>query len=149
MPFRSASVVLPLLLAAAPAHAEQAPSFCVEGSETLPNGVCYFEAAEPTQSEDSEATTRGGGTLVLFLHSLVPADSDWQWEQQRLMMRTGMRAGFSVLMPRGRRGIGPGRDQKVLAWPGSPKMQEAFEAAIIAEWTEAKAVVEQRRGQAF
>jgi len=137
-----------LITRAEVAHASEAapPAWCVEGSEPLDNGVCYYA---PAPAPDNQATPAPCETLVIFLHSLVAVDSNWQWEQQRLMLRTAERMGFAVLIPRGRPGIGPGAQQNVLAWPGSPRMQEAFEASLLAEWDQAKASVESRRGAPF
>jgi predicted esterase len=88
-------------------------------------------------------------TLVLFLHTLVKADSSWQWEQQRTMWAAARKHGFSLLVPRGRRGIGPGRAPGVLAWPTSPRTQEGIEAELVSEWQQARAALEQRRGRPF
>lgn len=133
-----------VLLVGAPrvARAEEkpVPSWCAPDSETLGEGMCYFAPA------GSEAPTT---TLVIFLHSLVRADSNWQWEQQRLMMRTADASDFAVLMPRGLAGIGPGRVPNVLAWPGSPATQEAHEADVLAAWDRARRQIERRRKARF
>lgn len=121
----------------------KAPDWCVEGSVTLSDGMCFFEPP-PDAAVATESST-----LVIFLHSLVRADSDWQYEQQKLLMRTAKALHFAVLMPRGRRGIGPGRDPRTLAWPGSPATQEAYEADVLAEWDTARAKLEARRGKPF
>jgi predicted esterase len=112
-------------------------------SETLAEGMCYFAP------ESGEGAAAGISSLVIFLHSLVAVDSDWQWEQQRLMIRTARASNFAVLMPRGLPGIGPGRAPNVLAWPGSPAMQEAHEAEILAAWDRARGQVERRRKARF
>jgi predicted esterase len=117
----------------------------------LSEGVCYFSppADDASRQASDKATpeTAEPRTLVIFLHPLVGDGSSWQWEQQRMLARAGTKLGFSVLMPRGRRGIGPGRDPNTLAWPTSAKMQEEHETAIIAEWMAAKNTVEQRDGK--
>ncbi len=136
-----------LLQSALFARDDTPPSWCTPGSETLEGGACYFEPA--AEAADADSQTEPDDTLVIFLHSLVRVDSDWQWEQQRLMMRTATRMGFALLMPRGRPGIGPGAAPNVLAWPGSPRMQEAFEAEVLAEWDRARAQVEARRHAHF
>jgi len=124
----------------------ESPAWCAEGSESLDSGVCYYT---PAPAPEHAALPAASETLVIFLHSLVQVDSNWQWEQQRLLMRTADRMGFAVLMPRGRPGIGPGAAKNVLAWPGSPRMQEEFEAPLLAEWDRFKASVESRRGAPF
>ncbi|HEU5074395.1 MAG TPA: hypothetical protein VFU02_09485 [Polyangiaceae bacterium] len=103
--------------------------------------MCYFEPP----AADAEVPS----TLIIFLHSLVRANSDWQYEQQRLMMRTASAMNVAVLMPRGRAGIGPGQDPRTLAWPGSPRTQELYEEAVIAEWDHARAQIEAQRGRGF
>lgn len=142
-------LVVGALLALIPANAfaEQpgAPAWCAPESETLSEGMCYFDPLVSRNDESGAAAD----TLIIFLHSLVRTNSDWQYEQQRLMMRNATALDFAVLMPRGRPGIGPGRAPNVLAWPGSPAMQDAVEAAVIAEWDSARAHVEQRQGRAF
>jgi len=118
-----------------------APAWCADGTTALDEGTCYFEPAAAT----AETPT----TLIIFLHSLVRANSDWQYEQQRLMMRTASAMNVAVLMPRGRVGIGPGRDPRTLAWPGSPETQKLYEESVLAEWDRARAAVETARGQKF
>src|SRR5690606_13234556 len=130
---------------AAPARATDAaadrpapPRWCAEELSELGDGMCYFEAAA-----DAPPTT-----LILFLHTLVGANSSWQWEQQRLMARTAKAHGLAVLMPRGRRGIGPGRAPDVWAWPTSARAQAKVEDELVAEWQAARAAVETKRGRA-
>lgn len=129
-------------------HAEESarptPAWCIDGAVTLSDGMCAYEPVAADAYDVSESST-----LVIFLHSLVRADSDWQWEQQKLLMRTADALHFAVLMPRGRRGIGPGRDPRTLAWPGSPATQELYEAAVLAEWDTARAALEARRKKPF
>lgn len=88
-------------------------------------------------------------TLILFLHSLVPAGSSWQWEQQRTVLRMAEARGFAALMPRGRRGIGPGRLPDTWAWPTSASAQNQLEDDLIAEWASARAELERRQGARF
>ena len=95
------------------------------------------------------ATTAEHPTLVLFLHSLVAVKSDWQWEQQRVLVSAAQRHGFSVLMPRGRVGLGPGRAGDVWAWPTSPAKQAEVEDELIAEWLAARQQIETRNGRPF
>jgi predicted esterase len=114
-------------------------AWCAPELETLHESACYF-APNP---DASGARVR---TLVIFLHPLVGAGSDWQWEQQRLFARLGSANGFSVLMPRGRLGIGPKRAPDIYAWPTAQKMQAEYEDEIIDEWMRAKRTVEEREG---
>lgn len=130
---------------AEPVAPAPAPAWCVEGTATVDEGMCYFEPLREGTAEPIEAPT----TLVIFLHSLVRANSDWQYEQQRLMMRTASVMNVALLMPRGRAGIGPGQDPRTVAWPGSPRTQEQYEQAVLEEWDRARASVEATRGQRF
>jgi len=147
--------LLPLLLlcgapCAAEAEPKLAPAWCVEGATTLADGMCYFEPPPVEAGKgDGTAPSQPANTLIVFLHSLVRADSDWQYEQQRLMMRTASAMNVALLMPRGRVGIGPGRDPRTVAWPGSPNTQELYEAAVLSEWDRARTSVEAKRGQRF
>jgi predicted esterase len=130
----------------------ETPAWCATELETLSDGVCYFEAPDPSQTAVPAGTTpvrAAPDTLVIFLHPLTKAESDWQWEQQRTMWTAAKKHGFSVLAPRGRRAIGPGRSPDVLAWPTSPKAQELVEDDLLEEWKRARTLVERRRGRPF
>jgi predicted esterase len=108
--------------------------WCAPELEVIEEGICYAPA-------DSAASSRH---LVIFLHSLVGANSSWQWEQQRMVARAAKLHGASVLFPRGRLGIGPGRAPNIWAWPTSAGMQKEHEAALIEEWLSAKRRIEAR-----
>jgi predicted esterase len=126
--------------------------FCAAGGATAPDmpwcapelialgeHTCFFEPVrEPKQTSSR--------VLVIFLHGLVGDGSSWQWEQQRLMARTAAAYGFSALMPRGRLGIGPGRDPAVRAWPNSARAQQAVESEVLAELSQTRKAVELQRG---
>jgi predicted esterase len=113
--------------------------WCAPELDALGEGTCFFAPRSPKLG-----TPR---VLVIFLHGLVGEGSSWQWEQQRLMVRTADAYGLSALMPRGRLGIGPGRDPAVRAWPNSKTAQEALEAEVLAEISEARRAVELQRGK--
>ncbi len=126
----SGAVALPTLAR------EEAPppeSFCAPELQALDGGACFFAA------KSAEAKTPR--TLVLFLHSLVPERGRFQWEQQRTMARVASRFGMSVLMPRGRLGIGPGRAPDVWAWPTSHAAEQSVEPEILAEWDRLRAEI--------
>lgn len=151
--FRTAPLARQLLAAALlsaaslVSHASSAdspPSWCADGLQTVADGICYF--APP---DSDQAKKPGENTLVIFLHPLLKADSDWQWQQQLLLKYHAEKFGFSVLMPRGRRGIGPGRLPDIVAWPTSRAMQEIHEDEVIAEWTRARRRVEKKRRRRF
>jgi predicted esterase len=112
----------------------------------LADGVCGY-LPERVAEKGSEA--KAARTLILFLHSLVPVASTWQWEQQRTLLRMAKANGFAALMPRGRRGIGPGRLPDTWAWPTSASAQKELEDELIAEWGRARAELERRQGAPF
>ncbi|WP_437502668.1 alpha/beta hydrolase [Sorangium sp. So ce1099] len=99
----------------------------------------------------------GPRVLVIFLHGVVQPDSGWQWAQQRGAARAGARRGVAVLMPRGRRGIGPRAVPRSAStsmedwwcWPTSAAAQAAHEDALLAEWDAARAELERRAGGRF
>ena len=143
-----ATVGVSVLLVPAPASAgEPSPSsWCAPELDVLANSVCSYlpERATPEARE-----TRTPRTLILFLHSLVPAGSTWQWEQQRTALRIAKTNGFAALMPRGRRGIGPGRMPDTWAWPTSAAAQKEFEDELVAEWASARGELERKQEARF
>ena len=145
-----------------PTHksAEDEPAWCPPELETLAEGVCFSPLPERVAASSSAEAVAAAGegralpapivgqpkTLVIFLHSLVTAKTDWQWQQYRMLARSGKEHGYAVLMPRGRLGIGPGRDPGTWAWPGAPETQKTHEAEVVDEWMAHKAAVEKRLG---
>jgi predicted esterase len=113
--------------------------WCAPELDALGDHSCFFS---PKLAGQSPARV-----LVVFLHGLVGAGISWQWEQQRLMVRAAAAHGFSALMPRGRLGIGPGRDPAVRAWPNSKQAQQAVEGEVLAELAETRRAVELQRGK--
>lgn len=113
--------------------------WCAPELDALGDHTCFFSPKSQAQKPVR--------VLVVFLHGLVGENSSWQWEQQRLMVRAAEAHGFSALMPRGRLGIGPGRDPAVRAWPNSKQAQQAVEAEVLAELTDTRRAVEQQRGR--
>lgn len=135
-------VVGALAVAAAPeaVRAEEGgDEFCAPELESLGGGACFVTPKKEVANEPK--------TLVLFLHSLVGARGGWQWEQQRTVARVGERWGMSVLMPRGRLGIGPGRAKDVWAWPTSHAAEQQVEPELLSEWTELRREVARRQGE--
>jgi predicted esterase len=130
-----AAAVPPVTAYGAP---ERTPRWCAPELATVEHDACFFAA------EADEAAP--GRVLVVFLHSLVKSETDWQWQQQRALVRAARRHGFSALMSRGRLGIGPGRKEDVWAWPTARETQERVEAELIDEWKQARAAAERRAG---
>lgn len=145
-------------------RSETTPSrWCAPEVEELSEGVCYAPAPAQTVAvadagasdpEESEAVGPEGSAagrqrpkcLIVFLHSLIRDETTWQWEQHRMLARAAKTLGVSVVMPRGRLAIGPGRSRNVWAWPTSPAMQTEHEEAIVEQWAELRRTLEQREG---
>src|SRR5690349_21402310 len=77
-------------------HAAAEGRWCAPELAALGEGTCFF--GPQLQKAGSPRV------LVIFMHGLVGEGSSWQWEQQRLMVRTAEAYGLSALMPRGRLG---------------------------------------------
>ncbi len=112
-----------------------------EGIEALSGGMCHFT---PTRKDGSLPET-----LVIFLHGLTKVGTTWQWSGQRAMVRAAKVHGFSVLTPRGRVGAGSARFADHYNWPTSAAGQKALEAEVLAEWAEARELLEARNGRPF
>lgn len=100
----------------------------------MAEATCHY--APPGQ----EAMARS--TLVIFLHGVIKPESGWQHAQQRAIARAARRYGFSVLMPRGRLGVGPKGMEDWWTWPTSVKQQQRVEQEILNEWGGARWLVE-------
>ncbi len=122
------------------------PPWCAPELDVLADGVCFSRPSAPTGVSGSTSAQESPATLVIFLHSLVSANTDWQWQQQRMLARSGEKNGYSVLFPRGRLGIGPGRDPNTWAWPGSAEAQRLHEEEVISEWMAHQRALEERDG---
>jgi hypothetical protein len=72
-------------------------------------------------------------TLVVFLHGVIKPNSGWQHAQQRAVARAAERYQFFVLMPRGRRGVGPKGMEDWWTWPTAVKHQERVESDLLSE----------------
>jgi predicted esterase len=139
--------------AASPSSASAGPAaaaerWCAPELDTIGETVCFVSPAASARAEGKAVEGAGAGdrTLVIFLHSLMGATGDFRLQQQRLVARMANAYGFTALMPRGRQGIGPGRDPAIVAWPTAAKMQEEYEDELVAEWMAAKAEAEKRVG---
>lgn len=101
--------------------------WCAPTLTKLTSRLCYYSPSRKQPTSDA-------GTLVIFLHSLVSAAPMAAWEQQQRMQRLADTYGFSILVPQGRPGLGPGRSPDVLAWPTAQELQAQHEAELLAEW---------------
>ncbi|WP_437722304.1 alpha/beta hydrolase [Sorangium sp. So ce861] len=126
---------------AAPPQAAAAAQWCAPELAALPGEVCAFLPAKAAP---------GPRVLVIYLHGVVQPDSGWQWAQQRGAARAGARHGVAVMMPRGRRGIGPKTMMEDWwCWPTATAAQATHEDALLAEWDAARAELERRAGGRF
>lgn len=114
--------------------------WCAPEVSTLSASVCSYTP---------EKIAEGPKTLVIFLHGLTAAGSDWQYAFQRAGMRIADSKGFTVIMPRGRLGVGPGQAMDTWAWPTSQVGQSSVEGELLAEWSEAQAALEVKNGAKF
>lgn len=110
----------------------QGTPWCAPELKALEGDVCYH--AGPLKKDDEPRV------LVIFLHGLVQVGADWQHHQQRAIVRGAKRNGFGVLAPKG---IDDGSDKYpgMVAWPTSMKAQKQHEAAVLAQWTHARAAL--------
>ena len=145
--FALAGSLLPVAPAAAdePAPAATASpssttpaSWCAPELEALPNDICAFVPPKD-----------GARTLIIFLHGVIQPDTTWQWAQQRAASRAAARHGFTLIAPRGRRGIGPKSMEDWWTWPTAAAAQKTHEDALITEWNAARAELEKRAGKPF
>ena len=130
----------------APAAPPAKPAWCASELTTLSNGVCYHAPEKPAPNEGQPAPRR---TLVIFLHGLTEEGHGWEHTMQKGMMLYAKKHQFSLLVPRGRNGVGPERKASVIAWPLGTDVREKYEAEVLAEWAAARKEVETQEGAAF
>ena len=135
--FADPSVVEP---SATSNDAAAARRWCAPELTTLPAEVCSFVPDQPST---------GSRTLIIHLHGVVQPDTTSQWNHQRAAAKAGAAYGFSVIMPRGRKGIGPTGTESWWAWPTKIDTRAKYEKALIAEWMVAKSALEQKAGAPF
>ncbi len=116
-------------------------TWCAPELLTLGNEVCAFEPPKP-QAE-------GKRTLIIYLHGVIQPDGNMQWNQQRGAARVGAKYGFTVMMPRGRRGIGPTGMEDWWTWPTAIDTRVRYEESLVKEWMAARVALESRMGKPF
>ncbi len=114
--------------------------WCAVELEALADDVCTFAPSHEAP---------GKRTLVIFLHGVVKPDTSWQWAQQRGAARAAEKHGFTVIMPRGRIGIGPKGMESWWTWPTSATAQAQVEDQVVAEWDAARTTLETRSARPF
>lgn len=111
-----------------------AVSWCAPETEALSDHLCYVDGRK---SPDARRT------LVVFLHGAIAENTDWQWTQERALVRQAKASGFQAIFPRSPLGKGG------YVWPGSPASVEEKESAIVEEWAAARRALEEREGKPF
>lgn len=141
-------------VAASSAATEEPNGWCAPDLEHVGEATCFWLAPKPPPPSITVAQPIPGQnareeprTLVIFLHGLTGDGSTWQWDRQRMYVRLAKQHNFSALMPRGRKGIGPGRDPDVWAWPNSQRAQSEVEAEVLADLAAAREALEKRSGK--
>lgn len=87
--------------------------------------------------------------LLIYLSGIVPPTpklSSQKENVQRIVASAAKRAGVAVLLPRGRRGIGPADAKDWWAWPTSASDYGVHAQVIVAEWKAAREKLESLRG---
>lgn len=113
-----------------------ATDWCLDGWRGLDEGTCYLVPDEPAR------------VLLVYLSGIVPpTPRSMQKENvQRVVAAAARRAHAVVLLPRGRRGIGPAHAKDWWAWPTGQRDHETHAATMIAEWSAARAKLEDALG---
>ena len=123
------------------APATRPNEWCIEGLSALDEETCYiFPIANEKPRE-----------LLIYLHGIVsPAPgADAQRVFQTIVMNASLRGGVVAMIPRGRRGIGPGASKDWWAWPTTPSDYSKYASAILTSFTEHKAALETIAGAPF
>jgi predicted esterase len=122
---------------ARPALPDVATDWCESslGWRGLDEGTCYF-------------LPEGAKRLLIYLSGIVPPTpkSTQKENVQRVVMSAAKRAGVAVLLPRGRRGIGPTDARDWWAWPTGPADYDTHATKLVAEWAAARAKLEAALG---
>ncbi len=139
--------VRPAVVFADPSASDMSPvpnesrrRWCAAELQALTNEVCAFVP---------DAPSTGPRTLIIHLHGVIPPETTSQWNQQRAAAKVGTSYGFTVIMPRGRRGIGPSGKEEWWAWPTDIDARGKFEHSLVSEWLGAKAALEKKAGAPF
>jgi predicted esterase len=89
--------------------------------------------------------------LLIYLHGIVPpaGDSPQKRTVESAVLAASTRAGVAAIVPRGRRGIGPGAERDWWAWPTTQEAHTRLTPSIVARWAEAKRALEDLAGVRF
>jgi predicted esterase len=111
--------------------------WCLEGWRGLDEGTCYLVGERRT--------------LLIYLSGIVPpvAKSPQKENVQRIVAAAAQKAGVAVLLPRGRRGIGPKDAKDWWAWPTGAADYARYSTEMITEWKAARTRMEDALGRRF
>lgn len=109
-------------------------AWCDEGIETIAEGICHIDGGVPEN---------GHRTLVIFLHGAIAKDVNWQFTQERALLRQARAGKFTALFPRAP--LGP----TGYVWQLPAQDRDVTEARLIAEWQAAQKKLEARQGRPF
>lgn len=126
----SASAPPPPVVPSDPAH-----PWCGADYEALPSEVCWLDG-------------RSGGerhTLVIWLHGIIGKTTNWSHDHEKMLSRLAKTSKIEILFPR----APLSEHDAAYEWPGTPESQAANEEALIAQWMNAKAILEKREGKRF
>src|SRR5262249_601984 len=138
----STSTSASAVASARPAPPSVATDWCIEGLSGLDEGTCYVL---PAFAENKPHR------LLIYFHGITPPvpTSRQKTTVQSTVKNTALRAGAAAIVPRGRRGIGPGDAHDWYAWPTSPKEHEALTPSIAKQLVVAKKKLEEIFGVTF
>jgi predicted esterase len=108
----------------------------------LDEETCYVLPAPDAPSARS---------LVIYLPGIVPpVTPNPQLENvDRIVHDVALARGFTALIPRGRRGIGPPHAKDYYAWPTNAADYAAYAPTMITHWLDAKQTLERALGRPF
>jgi predicted esterase len=116
--------------------------WCVDGWRGLDEATCYLLPEPPPASPPPRH-------LLIYLSGIVPptARSPQKEKVLRIVASAATRAGVAVILPRGRRGIGPTDARDWWAWPTSQAHFQLYARAMVAEWKAARETLEKVVGR--
>jgi predicted esterase len=112
--------------------------WCLPPFRGLDESNCYFQPEEKK--------------LLIYLSGIVPPQpkvSPQKENVQRIVSSAAKKAGAAVLLPRGRRGIGPTDAKDWWAWPTSASDYNVHAKQIVLEWKSARTKLETLRKKKF
>jgi predicted esterase len=116
--------------------------WCIDGFAALGEDVCALLPPMPSGRPRR---------LLVYLHGIVPPvpDSPQKRTFETAVLHACQRAGVAALLPRGRRGIGPGQERDWWAWPTTSAAIAANTPSLVARWAAAKKKLEELAGAPF